>query len=375
MNGSLKLTAILLFLLCLMLGGTLYFQMQNAKENEKTLLQGVEEMQIINEELKETNDLYKEESLLFKRELDLLKKDVERLEGSKKELEKKNDVLEEEKEELKMQLSLKKNKEAQLLAMKSNSSSTVSSTKKPSSQSKSSTPTNNSKPTTTVSNKPSTPNKSIPSGPKVAYLTFDDGPSVNTVKILDTLKRNGIKGTFFVNGKDTTQANSLYKRIVNEGHAIGNHIYSHDYRVIYKNKAAFMKSLTQLETHVQKQTGVKMNIVRYPGGSNNQVSWKYGGKSLTREIAKELSAKGYVYFDWNVDSTDASVNKQSKQKIVSSVLNNAKGKSTIIVLMHDSSVKTTTAEALPEIIEGLKKQGYSFDKITTNTYAPQFLKQ
>lgn len=212
------------------------------------------------------------------------------------------------------------------------------------------------------------------SGEKIAYLTFDDGPSKNTSKILDTLKKYNIKATFFVNGRTDSQSKQLYKRIVDEGHSIGSHIYSHDYSEIYRSKTAFMNSFNKLQNYIKNLTGVKMDILRFPGGSNNTVSYKYGGKGLMKELTKEMRRQGYVYFDWNVDSTDASVALQSKSNIVSSVLNGSKGKKQVVILMHDAAGKTTTPQALPEIIEGLKKQGFQFDRITKTSYAPQFLK-
>lgn len=351
MNGSLKVTCGLLIVLCLMLGGTLYLQTQQAKTNEETLLQGVQEMQQINEELTEVNLLNEENNKLIKRELDLLKQDVERLEGSKQDLEKENKKLKELNEELKMQVSLKKQAEARLAKEKSSAAVVTTPTK------------------TNSADRPTSP-----TGDKVAYLTFDDGPSHNTTKVLNILKENNIKATFFVNGKDTAEANALYRRIVSEGHSIGNHTYSHDYKSIYKNKELFMTSFLKLEQHILAQTGVKMDIVRFPGGSNNQVSWKYGSKSLTREIAAELNARGYVYFDWNVDSTDASKINQSKANIVKGVLNGTKGHKQANILMHDTASKSSTVTALPEIIDGLRKQGYSFDRLTRHTAPNQFLK-
>lgn len=212
------------------------------------------------------------------------------------------------------------------------------------------------------------------SGEKIAYLTFDDGPSSNTIKILDTLKKYDIKATFFVNGRTDDKSKKIYKRIVEEGHTIGNHTYSHDYSYIYSGKAAFMKDFNKLQNYIKDLTGVKMTVLRFPGGSNNTVSYKYGGKGLMKQLTADMKNKGYVYFDWNVDSTDASVAKQSKSNIVRSVLNGCKGKKEAVILMHDSAPKTTSAEALPEIIEGLKKQGFQFDRISTDTYAPQFTK-
>lgn len=209
---------------------------------------------------------------------------------------------------------------------------------------------------------------------KVAYLTFDDGPSKNTLKILTILDKYKIKATFFVNGSSSPYAISTYKTIINKGHSIGNHTYSHEYCNIYKSTNDFVHDFNKLQNHLNKCIGIKPNIVRLPGGSNNLVSHKYGGKSIMCDISRYLIKNGFTYFDWNIDSTDASTKVQSKEKIVNSILNTSKRKSAIIVLMHDSSVKKTTVEALPEVIDGLKKQGFEFRKLSPNEYITQFLR-
>jgi peptidoglycan/xylan/chitin deacetylase (PgdA/CDA1 family) len=207
---------------------------------------------------------------------------------------------------------------------------------------------------------------------KIAYLTFDDGPSVNTVKILDILKQYNIKATFFVNGNASMK--NLYKRIVNEGHSIGNHTYSHNYKSIYSSVDEYIADMNKLNNLLKETTGVTPTIVRFPGGSNNTVSIKYGGEDIMKEIVKKVVNMGYQYFDWNVSSTDAEKVKQDKDIIVKSALDGAKNKNKIVVLMHDVAAKTTTVEALPEIIEGLIKQGFKFESLDKDSYAPHFLK-
>lgn len=207
---------------------------------------------------------------------------------------------------------------------------------------------------------------------KYAYLTFDDGPSKNTIKILDFLKANNIKATFFVLGVEGQE--DVYKRIVDEGHTIALHTNTHKYDEIYVNVDTFMEDINTLSNTIEEATGVVSDVLRFPGGSNNTISYKYGGKDLMDKIIKETNSKGLVYFDWNVDSMDASANKQSKDVIVKSVLDGAKGKNSAIILMHDAAVKTTTVDALPEIVEGLRAQGFSFDKITSDTKPIQFKK-
>lgn len=208
------------------------------------------------------------------------------------------------------------------------------------------------------------------SSDKIAYLTFDDGPSDNTPKILDILKENNIKATFFVNGYP--ERKEIYKRMVTEGHTIGNHTYSHSYAALYQTVEGFNKDKQNLEDLIFTITGFKPQILRFPGGSNNQVSYRYGGTAFMDTLTNEVKQSGIKYFDWNVDSSDASVATQDKNKIITEVLNGAKNKKLAIILMHDSLPKTTTVLALPSIISGLKDQGFSFSVLSPEVNPIQF---
>lgn len=205
---------------------------------------------------------------------------------------------------------------------------------------------------------------------KVAFLTFDDGPSKNTEKILNILKREKVKATFFVNGYEGDFAKDMYKRIVEEGHAIGNHTYSHSYKGVYKSQDSFINDMEKLERYIISITGVKPNIVRFPGGSNNTINRKYSG-SINNEfmvgLANRIENDGYTYFDWTVDSTDASKMRQSVEKITSSTLSESLKQKYPVILFHDAPAKTTTVEALPTIIKGLRKNGYLLDKLSKDT--------
>jgi len=208
-------------------------------------------------------------------------------------------------------------------------------------------------------------------GTKIAYLTFDDGPSKNTLDILKILKQYNIKATFFVNGHP--KLSDLYKQISDDGHALANHTYSHDYKNIYLSPDSFSKDVKKLDLFITEITGKEpTHILRYPGGSNNNISIHYGGTKIMNNIIKEMTVEGYKYFDWNVDSSDASTYRQSKDIIVREVLTQSSKHKHPIILMHDLDPKTTTVQALPEIIEGLKSQGFTFDVLTSNIYAPQF---
>jgi peptidoglycan/xylan/chitin deacetylase (PgdA/CDA1 family)/cell division protein FtsB len=215
-----------------------------------------------------------------------------------------------------------------------------------------------------------TPNKNR----KVAYLTFDDGPSTNTLKILDILDRYNIKATFFVIGGSSEFYNNTIKEISDRGNAIGNHTYSHNYKSIYSSVDAFYKDFKQNEDNLYSILGYRPEVVRFPGGSNNQVSHKYGGSTIMKKIIKELDKDKYQHFDWNVSSTDAEVATQGKNKIIDSVINGAKNKNNIIILFHDSKPKTTTVDALPTIIERLQEMEFEFDILTKDSYTVQFEK-
>lgn len=205
---------------------------------------------------------------------------------------------------------------------------------------------------------------------KYAYLTFDDGPSENTKKILDFLKANNIKATFFVIG--TNGYDDVYKRIVDEGHTLAIHSNTHKYNEIYLSVYAFMQDINTLSDRLEKLTGVKPSIMRFPGGSNNTVSYKYGGKELMDKLTKEVSKLGYCYFDWNVDSSDATATCRNKDSIFNAVMNGVEGKKNAIILMHDATAKTSTVEALPQIVAGLRKKGFVLAPITEDTPAIQF---
>lgn len=177
-------------------------------------------------------------------------------------------------------------------------------------------------------------------------LTFDDGPSGNTDEILDILADYGIQATFFVNGKEGYD--SQYIRIVEEGHTIGMHSYSHSYRDIYRDLDSFAADLYEIQALIQDITGVTSTYYRFPGGSSNQVS----NVDMVRCI-EYLNAKGISYYDWNVSSQDAVVGGSSVNSIVNAVMQQmeAQTSDTIIILFHDSADKTSTVEALPIIIE------------------------
>lgn len=200
---------------------------------------------------------------------------------------------------------------------------------------------------------------------KTIYLTFDDGPSMYlTSKVLDVLKEKNVRATFFVIGPKIDALRHLVKREYDEGHAIGLHSYSHKYEKIYQSDEAFWNDIELIKQKVFEITGNTSKIIRFPGGSSNNISKHYNKKIMTR-LTKEAYDYGYVYFDWNVSSGDAGGTKNST-KIYNNVISSLTDEANI-VLMHDIDINTGTLKALPKIIDYALKNGYTFDVLTENT--------
>lgn len=203
---------------------------------------------------------------------------------------------------------------------------------------------------------------------KIAYLTFDDGPSSNTMKILNTLDKYDVKATFFVNGK--TGRDAEYKAIVDRGHTIALHTYSHNYSKVYKSESAFYADMDKLSDKIYDLTGVRSNIIRFPGGSSNTVYKKYC-PGLMAKLKVSTKERGYIYHDWNVSSGDASGSYKSKTQIYNTVKKGVGSKLTVNILMHDSGSKDSTVAALPNIIKYLKNNGYEILPITEDSVVIQ----
>ena len=202
-----------------------------------------------------------------------------------------------------------------------------------------------------------------PGGSYVA-LTFDDGPSGNTTAVLDVLKQYHVKATFFILNYSESQV-PLLKRIVNEGHTLAIHSYSHDYSAIYTSTDAYMNGVYTMRDKILRDTGCSVTILRFPGGSSNTVSRRYSNGVMSR-LAERTAAEGYTYYDWNVDSGDADGSCMGKDYLVKNVKNGLRQERVNVVLMHDSSPKTTTPQALPEIIEYAQGKGYTFIPLSSS---------
>lgn len=180
--------------------------------------------------------------------------------------------------------------------------------------------------------------------PKVMYLTFDDGPVAgNTEAVLDILKEKGIKATFFVVGKNVERNPELAKRIVEEGHTIGIHCYQHDYDVIYADVDSYLEDFEKAKQVVYDVTGVEAKLFRFPGGSINSYN-----KSVYKDIIEEMTARGYVYFDWNASFEDA-VRGVTCEKILQNAKESTLGRKRVVMLAHD--IVDATVECLEEVLE------------------------
>ena len=202
--------------------------------------------------------------------------------------------------------------------------------------------------------------------PNRVYLTFDDGPSQRvTPRVLDTLKHNGIHATFFIlNYSDGDKP--LIRRMIDEGHTIGLHGYSHDYAAIYASDDAFMENIYRLRDRLREDFGYEATVIRFPGGASNTVSRDYSAGIMSR-LARRVEAEGFTYFDWNVSSGDANSNTLPSGSILKNVTGSLRTGRSNVVLMHDAATKTTTADALQGIIDYGHAHGYVFLPITRDT--------
>ena len=202
---------------------------------------------------------------------------------------------------------------------------------------------------------------------KMIFLTFDDGPSSSTPAILDILKSHNVKASFFVNGKSSLFAASRLRRIVQEGHAIGMHSYTHQYSLIYDSVENFIEDLNKNYLYIKNTTGICPTILRFPGGSINTYNLK-----IYQSLSAEVLRRGFIYCDWNVSAGDA-LKEATAESIIENVINGVSlCWEPAFVLMHDNG-NNELVQALPKIIEKLKAEGYSFAALDNTVRPPMFV--
>ena len=186
---------------------------------------------------------------------------------------------------------------------------------------------------------------------KKVYLTFDDGPSIYTKEILDILKRYNVKATFFVTGMSAPLYDEYLQRILDDGHSLGIHTYSHVYRDVYESLESFQADFNKMRDYIKQQTGEDIKLYRFPGGSGNNVV----SVQTRDQIIEWLKEEGITYYDWNISSGDAENRILSAETIANNCIEGVKKCNTAIVLLHDAGGKKSTVEALPLIIEGINQ--------------------
>ena len=199
------------------------------------------------------------------------------------------------------------------------------------------------------------------------YLTFDDGPSKYTENILYYLDLYDIKATFFVIPDGTETCNNRLKRIVESGHTIGIHTACHDYEKIYKDVKSYLEDFNLAYTRVYEATGVKCRLFRFPGGSVNDFN-----EATRDDIIEEMTRRGFIYFDWNVDSRDAM--GADWTEMYNTVLGQTAEVPRAIILMHDYGGGYNTILVLEDIIRALiaDSRNFKLDKLSENVRPIQF---
>lgn len=201
-----------------------------------------------------------------------------------------------------------------------------------------------------------------PDKPNV-YLTFDDGPSKNTDSILDALGEYNVRATFFCLAREGDENTARYKRIVEEGHTLAMHSYSHDYKKVYADLEAFKEDVSKIRGFLYDATGIRPKYYRFPGGSSNTVS-----RVSMKKCIQYIDGKGITYFDWNAQNDDATGEAYTASQLVSHAMADVKGAGeNVVLLMHDEKTKTATAESIPELIRKLRGAGYDILQITEKT--------
>lgn len=211
------------------------------------------------------------------------------------------------------------------------------------------------------SNAPSSKNENPQD--KVVYLSFDDGPSKHTREVLDILRKEQVLATFFVLGEQAERYPEMIRAVVEDGHALGNHTFNHNYEQLYSDFKVFWKQIKQTEAVVERITGFRLNLVRAPGGT-------YG--HFDKSYFDLLKLGGYTVMDWNVDSGDSKRKGVPAKEILRNATKVPAGASSVIVLMHDGGAHAETVKALPGIIKYYRDQGFRFDTMKASDEPVQF---
>ena len=198
--------------------------------------------------------------------------------------------------------------------------------------------------------------------PKIACLTFDDGPSAHTPEILAILEREQVPATFFVCAQDANEAHmDKIADIAAAGHQIALHSASHQYSKIYRSTEAFWQDIKELRQALSPYVDTDaITWLRFPGGSTNTVSNKYGGSGIMKRLKAQVEERGLHWIDWNVCAEEATASHPNAAQILRNIQRDAEGRDTCVVLLHDTKATSQTVKALPDIIDWFRSEGYTF---------------
>lgn len=188
---------------------------------------------------------------------------------------------------------------------------------------------------------------------KRIYLTFDDGPSDRvTPKILDVLKKEGVKATFFIVGKLAQSRKYIVRREYDEGHCVAVHSYSHIYKDIYADEKSLIDDIDKCNDLIYEVTGERADVYRFPGGSF----------TVDEKCIAAVISHGMKYVDWNASTRDAELVNPTAAQLFKAAVDTPANRQNIVLLSHDTTDKLTTAQALESIIKYYKAKGYSFER-------------
>ena len=196
------------------------------------------------------------------------------------------------------------------------------------------------------------------------YFTFDDGPSQYTYGILEYLRQYNAKATWFVVPSRQDWCYEALKAISDAGHTVAVHSATHEYETIYESVEAYLEDFHEAWDIIREATGKAPQIFRFPGGSNNVYNVE------TRDaIIKEMTRRGFRFFDWNVDSGD--VAGATWQQMYNSIPSDCHNQTRPIILMHDT--RQSTLYVIEDVLKVLANEGYKFGAIQNDTRPVQFV--